>query len=105
MDATLNLSKLAKHFSDETAARELLESMRWPNGPECPICAQTSTVYLMQKMAELGCDKLVTGHYARIRHRDGKAQGDDPGRGRARTPQKAQQRGSCHQPADPRDLQ
>jgi len=52
MDATLNLSKLAKHFSDETAARELLESMRWPNGPECPICAQTSTVYLMQKMAD-----------------------------------------------------
>ena len=26
---------------------------------------------LMQKMKELGCDKLVTGHYARIRQRDG----------------------------------
>lgn len=51
MDATLNLSKLAKHFSDEMAARELLESMRWPNGPECPKCNQTSTVYRMQKLA------------------------------------------------------
>lgn len=51
MDATLNLSKLAKHFSDETAARELLEAMRWPNGAECPVCGQTETVYRMLKMA------------------------------------------------------
>ncbi len=29
---------------------------------------------LMQKMVELGCDKLVTGHYARIRNRDGRCQ-------------------------------
>lgn len=27
---------------------------------------------LMQKMVELGCDKLVTGHYARIRNRNGR---------------------------------
>ena len=51
MDSTLNLSKLAKHFSDETAARALFERMRWPNGPSCPICAQTETVYRMQKRA------------------------------------------------------
>jgi transposase-like protein len=38
MDAKPNLSKLAKHFSDETAARKLLESMRWPNGAACPKC-------------------------------------------------------------------
>src|SRR5438093_7912928 len=35
---TTNLSKLGKHFSDEDAARELLESLRWPNGPVCPHC-------------------------------------------------------------------
>lgn len=29
---------------------------------------------LMQKMVELGCDKLVTGHYARIRNRNGHSQ-------------------------------
>lgn len=46
-----NLSGLAKHFSDETAARELLEAQRWPNGPECPLCNQTSTVYRMMKLA------------------------------------------------------
>lgn len=35
---TTNLSILAKHFSDESAARELLEKMRWPNGVVCPRC-------------------------------------------------------------------
>jgi transposase-like protein len=35
---THNLSKLGKHFSDEDAARELLESLRWPNGAVCPHC-------------------------------------------------------------------
>ena len=37
MDA-LNLSELAKYFSDEDAARELLEKMRWPDGVACPHC-------------------------------------------------------------------
>src|SRR4051812_24317114 len=35
----LNVSKLAKEFSDEDKARELFESMRWPGGkPICPRC-------------------------------------------------------------------
>jgi transposase-like protein len=38
MDGTLNLSKLAKYFSDEAAARELLEEMRWGKNPTCPHC-------------------------------------------------------------------
>ena len=25
-------------FTDETAAREALEAVRWPNGPVCPHC-------------------------------------------------------------------
>jgi transposase-like protein len=50
--AELNLAKLAKYFSDEMAARELLESMRWSDGPECPICGQTKTVYRMAKLAD-----------------------------------------------------
>ena len=28
-------------FNDETAAREHLESIRWPHGPECPHCGGT----------------------------------------------------------------
>lgn len=34
----LNLIKLAKEYSDERKARALLESLRWPDGPECPHC-------------------------------------------------------------------
>jgi len=34
----LNLIKLAKEYSDEDKARELLESMRWPDGASCPHC-------------------------------------------------------------------
>lgn len=35
----LNLSKLAKYFSDEDAARDLLEEMRWgKDGAVCPKC-------------------------------------------------------------------
>lgn len=35
---TMNLSKLAKYFSDEDAARGLLEEMRWNGKPTCPHC-------------------------------------------------------------------
>ena len=38
MDGTINLSKLAKYFSDEDAARALLEDMRWQGNPTCPHC-------------------------------------------------------------------
>jgi len=38
MNGALNLSELAKHFSDEDAARELLEQMRWNGNPTCPHC-------------------------------------------------------------------
>ena len=34
----LNLITLAQKYSDNDAARALLESMRWPNGPVCPHC-------------------------------------------------------------------
>jgi transposase-like protein len=35
---TVNLTHLAKHFSDEDKARELLEQMRWGGQPVCPHC-------------------------------------------------------------------
>jgi transposase-like protein len=34
----LNLIKLAQDYADEDRARELFESMRWPNGVTCPHC-------------------------------------------------------------------
>lgn len=30
----------APHFTDDTAAREYLEPIRWPNGPACPHCKE-----------------------------------------------------------------
>lgn len=41
---TLNLVSIAQKYSDEDAARELLESLRWPEGPVCPHC-QAKEVY------------------------------------------------------------
>jgi transposase-like protein len=35
----------APHFTDEHAARELLEAIRWPNGPVCPHCGGTDEAY------------------------------------------------------------
>lgn len=45
----INLSTLAKHFSDETAAWELVEKMRWPNGPVCPHCGETNNAYFINR--------------------------------------------------------
>lgn len=44
-------SNLGQHFADEDKARELLEAMRWPAGPPCPVCGLKETVYRMQRMA------------------------------------------------------
>jgi transposase-like protein len=46
----LNISKLAKYFSDEDAARELLEEMRWgKDGAVCPHCGGTEPYKLTPK--------------------------------------------------------
>lgn len=46
---TRNLSALGKHFSDEDSARELLESLRWPDGAACPHCGGASPYKLKPK--------------------------------------------------------
>lgn len=43
----LNLSILAKRFSDEDAAYQHLESIRWPNGPICPHCGAIDRAYYL----------------------------------------------------------
>ncbi len=45
----LDLSKLAKYFSDEDAARELLEQMRWGGTPTCPHCGGVEPYKLTPK--------------------------------------------------------
>src|SRR5258708_3157738 len=35
-------------FTDETAAREALEAVRWPNGPICPHCGSVDRIVLIR---------------------------------------------------------
>src|SRR5437762_533603 len=52
MNSTLNLADLAKHFSDEDAARELLEETRWGKGcvnAACPHCGTMDPYRLTAK--------------------------------------------------------
>lgn len=52
MNATLNLSTLAKHFSDEDSARALLEEIRWGKNCEhaaCPHCGAMEPYRLTPK--------------------------------------------------------
>lgn len=46
---TGNLSNLSKFFSDEDSARQLLESLRWPDGPVCPHCGGDNPYKLTPK--------------------------------------------------------
>ena len=41
----MNLTNLAKHYSDAGAAREFLEKLRWPDGVECPFCGLVGEAY------------------------------------------------------------
>ena len=40
----LTLDKIMCHFTTDVAAREYLESVRWPNGPVCAHCGETERV-------------------------------------------------------------
>jgi transposase-like protein len=41
----------ARHFRDDAAAREYLESMRWPDGPVCPHCGVNGNHYKLRGTA------------------------------------------------------
>lgn len=47
MDETINLSTLAKQYSEEPAAWDLMERLRWPNGPVCPHCGAIGGHYFL----------------------------------------------------------
>lgn len=46
-----NIVELGQRFSDEDKARELLESVRWPNGTACPHCGSVK-VYRLEPKAD-----------------------------------------------------
>jgi len=45
----INIVELGQRFSDEDKARELLESVRWPNGTACPHCGSVKVYRLEPK--------------------------------------------------------
>lgn len=47
-EPTINLSTLAKEFSDEAEAYKLVERIRWPNGPVCPHCGTVGRAYYLE---------------------------------------------------------
>jgi transposase-like protein len=49
MSDKIDLKHLANYFSDEDAARELLEKRRWPNGTICPHCKAEGAYKLTAK--------------------------------------------------------
>jgi transposase-like protein len=44
---SLDVTQLPKHFSDESAAYQLLERARWPEGPVCPHCGSVNHAYYL----------------------------------------------------------
>jgi transposase-like protein len=54
MKEQINLVELAKHFSDEDSARELLENMRWKNGVVCPHCESKEGAYKIEASSTKG---------------------------------------------------
>ena len=45
MREAMNLAELAAVVSDEAKAFELVERMRWPDGPYCPHCGAVDRIY------------------------------------------------------------
>jgi transposase-like protein len=45
----------APHFRDDTAARKLIEGIRWPDGPVCPYCGTFNHAYPLKKAGWYRC--------------------------------------------------
>jgi transposase-like protein len=47
----------APHFHNEAAARALIESVRWPNGPICPHCGTIGSAYATKRTGLYRCSE------------------------------------------------
>jgi transposase-like protein len=63
---TLTLSTLAQRFSDEPAAWQYLESLRWPNGPICPHCGSIDKSHYVEPKTETRQTRIGTKTFRRI---------------------------------------
>jgi transposase-like protein len=66
MAAIENLSQLAKHFSDESEAWQLLERIRWPDGPICPHCGVIGRAYYLEPQSGHRTTKRGNPTYRRV---------------------------------------
>jgi transposase-like protein len=48
----MNLTSIAKSYSDSEAARAFLEAQRWPDGTVCPFCGLVGEAYRLKARAE-----------------------------------------------------
>jgi transposase-like protein len=55
----LILMRLAQAYADENRARELLESLRWPNGRVCPHCKNAGDKLISKLAAQTGSRRGV----------------------------------------------
>ncbi len=62
----LNLSTIAKLFSDETAAWQYLEQTRWPNGPICPHCGIVNHAYFLEPESGIRTTRTGDTSYRRL---------------------------------------
>jgi transposase-like protein len=44
----INLVEIGAHFSNDDRARELLERLRWPDGPVCPHCGEINNAFRLE---------------------------------------------------------
>jgi Transposase zinc-ribbon domain len=65
MDSTLNLGTLARHFSDEDAARAQLEETHWGKNCEhaaCPHCGVMLRAFTMPRVTDAAASGWTTCH-------------------------------------------
>jgi transposase-like protein len=55
MELPMPDSLSAAHFRDDTAARKLIEGIRWPNGTVCPYCGTLAKSYALKKAGWYRC--------------------------------------------------
>lgn len=66
MQSKLNLSEIAKKYSDENEAMRFLESIRWANGIVCPHCDSTKKMYFLQPRNGTRKTQLGNNTYRRL---------------------------------------
>lgn len=62
----MSLVEVAKRFSDEAAAWEYVEQIRWQGTPTCPFCASTDVLYLEPRSGAPRTTRTGVATYRRV---------------------------------------